>query len=242
MTYSSTYGVGAVSAGEKYLAIRPKYTRTPAPLGILYCHSSNGQAHEPQYFGGVMDIMAALAAAGHPILSCELGGLSPWGNTTSQARMSEAYTYLQSSMGARPGKVAVMGLSMGGVTSLSWAGNNPGKVAGAVGFIPAVDMTDIVAKNSGGLASSIHTAYGGTYTEAVFGANHNPQTMAAAGRYAGIPIRTYYGDTDPACIPSTQTAFATSSGAIATALSGGHTSTALEQINVAQVVQFIGSL
>lgn len=240
--FNSFYGVDSVTVDEKFLAIRPKYATDPQPLGILYCHSANGFAHEPLYFGGVLEIIGELAGRGHPILSCELGGLTPWGNATAQARVSEAYRYLTTRMGARPGKVGMIGLSMGGVTSLGWAGNNPEKVAGVVGLIPALDMTDIVAKGSGGLQGSIHAAYGGAYSEASYGAVHNPQTLAVAGKYAGMPIRTYYGDSDPACLPATQVAFAAASGAIATKLTGGHDSTTLGQVNRIQVADFFKSL
>lgn len=239
---TSSFGMGAVSTGEQYLAMRPKLATAAPKVGILYCHASNGQAAEAQYFGGVHTIVAALVSAGHPVLACELGGATTWGNDTSLARVTTARSYLQASMGARPGKVALLGLSMGGLTALAWAGANSALTAGVVGLIPVVNIADIHTSNRGGATATINAAYGGAYSDATLGATHNPQRMAAAGKYAGIPIRTYYGDSDAICVPATQTAFASSSGAITTRLTGGHASSTIEQIDPAEIVTFFGNL
>lgn len=230
----STFGTGTVHAGEVALQIRPKFASNK--MGVLFCHSSNGLATEALTYDGLTPIITALAGAGHPILSCELGGASLWANETSLDRVTEAKAYLQGAMGAPAGKVALLGLSMGGATALTWAGRNPTLAACVVGLIPAVDITEIVVNGRNGY---VDAAYAGGWSEAVYGAAHNPLTLASSGAYANVPIRTYYGDADTICIPATQLAFGMASGATITPLVGGHASSTVAQVDPQEVVAFV---
>lgn len=240
MSYRSEYSLGVAIAGEKMIAMFPKYKTPTAAVGVLYCHGAGSDATSAQTFGGAAEVLAKLADT-HPVLSCDLGGLAPWANDASIAKVDQAYTYLTNQMGALPGKVVLVGTSMGGATQAVWAAKNQSKVSCMVGLIPVCDISDIVVNNRTGAAASINVNYVGGWTENVYGATHNPQTLALAGKFAGIPIRTYYGNTDLICVPATQLAFAAASGAIATQLNGDHTSTTLAQVSPAEVAAFVAS-
>jgi len=53
-----------------------------------------------------------------------------------------------------------------------------------------------------GAGAYINSAYGGSWTEGQYGANHNPQTMASVGKLNGIPMLIFYGLTDHLCMPA----------------------------------------
>lgn len=237
--YTSTFRLSTDHVTDRILTFEPVVRPLNDLVGVIYCHSSNGTPHEVQYFGGLKDIIGTIATAGHSILSCDLGGPSLWGNSLNQTRLSEAYDLMHNTMNVLPGRVALIGLSMGGVTSLSWAANNNDKVSSVTGIIPAVNTTEIHTRNLGGLTERINSAFGGAYSENVFGVNHNPHTQAHSGKLSSTPISIFYGDSDVICTPTSQIEFAEASGAAITSLSGGHTDTTVSQIDPTSVLNFI---
>ena len=199
----SSMGFGAVVAGEGEVTILPKYpTPTGTSMGVLYCHGAGGparQALEPAF----APVLNALASAGHPVLSCDLGGLATWGNDVVLARMGTAKAYLHATLGARPGKILLVGASMGGLSALVWAKNNPTLTAGVIGIVPVSDVTDMHTNNRQGLRASIDSAYPGGWSEAAHGATRNPVTVAAAGAYADVPMLLISAQSDTTVLPST---------------------------------------
>lgn len=218
MTSWSSYGYARVVAGESDVIIRPKYPRAGA-TGVLYCHGAGGlsdQALVPE-FAAVVNTLASL---GHPVLSCDLGGISTWGNDTVLARIATAKAYLHSTLGAPAGKVLMVGASMGGLSCLVWAKNNPTLTAGVIGIAPVSDVTDIHTNNRQGLAAAIDSAYAGGWSQATHGAARNPVTFAAS--LASVPLLLYSGTTDVVVLPSTVAALASASGATNIPVTGGH--------------------
>lgn len=185
------------------MRILPKYPAADgSQVGVLFCHSAGATATEPLLESWAQFVMP-LAAAGHPILATDLGGPVTWGNDTIIARITTAKAYLHASMGAKTGKVILIGMSMGAAGALAWAGANPSLVAGFVGVAPVSNITDIWNTNYTGWAPIIDTCYAGGWSEATYGAAHNPATMAAAGKYATIPTLLYSGISDPLVMPAT---------------------------------------
>lgn len=242
MTRWTEYGLDNVVTGEPYAIFRPKHYVAPGSrIGILYCHGAGGSPTEPLTKGGVIEALAALASAGHTILAADLAG-GAWGNDTAMNAMNTARAYLQGPLGAKAGRIVTMGISMGGCNSLIWAANNPTAIACVIAGIPVVDLTDMHTNNTAGSAAAIDMGYPPSgWDEATYGANHNPMTMAQAGAFASIPVRTYYGIYDDICILERQQAFVAASGATGTQFMGGHDSATLSQWNTDELVAFVAA-
>jgi dipeptidyl aminopeptidase/acylaminoacyl peptidase len=229
------------------MLIRPKNS-FPAKRGILYVHgredgsSGNGAISFRQYVERYK-LFEALGDAGHVILSCDFGGIMTWGNNTVISRISAAVAYLLSSGLVLPNEVALLGTSMGGLNSLAWAAANLNYASCMIGIIPVVNLTDMHANNRGGFAAEINAAYGGSYSEASFGAVHNPATIAIAGGYSALPIQLWYGNTDTVAVPAAITAFGASVGAGCELheMSGGHSEAIVAQVSATSILSFIAA-
>lgn len=218
---STTQGIGVVDVGEGYVILKPKnYVDVGTKMGVIFLHGAGGYASDAFTFPGILPTLQALVLKGHTVLSIDASG-GNWSNNVAMDKINNAHAYLTTALGARTGKVGLMGVSMGGGNVLTWAAANPTKTACVMGIIPVVDIQDMYANRGAG--GSIDGAYAGGWSQTVYGPHHNPVTLAQAGKYAGIPIRTYYGLSDTTCVPSTQIAFRDASGAVATSFAGGHT-------------------
>jgi pimeloyl-ACP methyl ester carboxylesterase len=252
MQVVSTRGNGQYVASETHVIFYNRLdTLDPnARIGIVFAHGffANGDffTKDDPTTGPWRQLVDAIVAKGIPIISTDLGGASTWGNETLVSRLDSSITYLNTITGARTDQVLLMGLSMGGTSVLNWAKNwnstnggdyaNLSKVAGIALFAPAVDIIDINDNNRGGLGSipqASYTSYPGGWD--AHKASANPVNNAAG--YTGVPIRIWYSTDDPVCIPSTQTAFASGSGATLTSLGNvGHSALGL---NVTQVADWL---
>lgn len=244
MTIWTRYGAGDIASGETYIVVRPKNYTAPK-RAILYVHgveSSDGSIAWQSY-AERRALFNGLAEAGHVILSCTHGGNSTWGNATVLARLTAAKNFLLGLPGVLPTKVALVGTSMGGLSSLNWAAANPSMVSCMVGIIPVVNLTDVHTNNRGGFTSAINAAYGGTYSEGSLGAAHNPNTIAAAGGFSSLPIQLWYGDSDAIVAPSTVTGFKANAGASCQAISmtGSHSEAIVSQVSLSSVLSFIAA-
>lgn len=244
MTYATHCATGAYYTAEGSLAMLPKRWLADGTVrGCLYMHgatSDEKQMIDYTNAPGLLAILAAVANAGYPILGVYAGG-DQWGNATAQARMDDAKTYLQGTLGAKSGSVVLIGGSMGGLAVQNWAKAHAASTACIVGITPVSDVNDIKTNNRGGLAASINTAYGGSYVEATYGATYNPHTYAATG-LAGIPYKAWYGTSDAIVISTTVTDTVTAAGASASAVAvAGDHGSAPGNIPPADVVSFIGA-
>lgn len=237
------YGVGTVQTGEAHTVFRPKNHFAPqSKVGVMYCHGAGGTAQEALTYGGIAHILSTLGND-RVVFAGDLGGLT-WGNDTAMARIATAKTYLQgSSGGAKTGKMALVGLSMGGCNALVWAAANPALVSCIVAVIPVINLTDMHSNNRGGTASIINDAYAGGWSQGTYGAAHNPLTLAQAGKFTGIPILLFYGTTDPLCVPEQAIAFGAAVGADVTLvpIAAGHDFQALGPGYAQQAVDFINT-
>lgn len=229
-------------SGVDHLALEPTgYARDGSKMGVIYCHSA--QANHRQMvdgvsYSGVRAVMTAVAAAGYPVIAVPTG--DAWGNDTAMTRITAAKAYLQATLGAKTGAVALIGVSMGAANALNWAKRNLASVACAVGMIPVSDISDIHTNNRGGLTTNINSAYG-TWSEATYGAARNPVTFAAADDLAGLDYLAFGATSDAVCLPATVEAVVTSIGGTATyvAVPGGHSNAAIANISSATVISFL---
>lgn len=242
----SSYGLDAYHAGEAHVAVIPKGYRYDGTVrGVLFCHSRGGDA--TQGFlptASTYAVIQAVARAGFPVLTTDLGGTDTWGNDTAIARLTEAKTYLQgAAWNAKAGTVLLLGQSMGALAMLNWARQNLASVAAAVGLVPVSDLNDVYANNRGGFAAGIDTAYGGSYVDSTQKALHNPAYFATLGDLAGLNYQAHYGSSDTIVIPSTVTGLVSAIGGTASAVNVGayDHSTTLDHINTATLTAFLAA-
>ena len=219
----STWSIDKVVSGQRELIIKPKFPPESPKMGIMFCHGAGGladQALRPEF----AKVLQPLSDLGHPIMSHDLVSSATWGNDAGQSAMTTAKAYMHASMGAKAGKILLVGASMGGLSSFVWAKNNPTLVAGIIGIVPVSDVNDIYTNNRQGLATWIASAYAGGWSQATLGAARNPITFATAGALAGIPALLFSAASDATVIPSTVLALKNAIGASAThvSMTGDH--------------------
>lgn len=168
-------------------------------------------------------VIKAVTDAGFPVINSQLGG-NQFGSTLAQNRITAALAHMRDKYGAHPGRVNFAGFSMGSMNSLSWVGNNASQVGYVHLWCPIPDQAYI--SNNPNYSAAFNAAYGGNWTEAEYGATHNPITMANAGKYDDVKIRLEYANDDDVTPPSFATAFAGAVGSpntVAVSLGlGGH--------------------
>jgi len=242
MTATTSYSVGTVVAAEAAVEIRPKYVTNPAKPGVLYVHGAGSDAtYCIVPTASQSTLTNKITREGYLGFSGDNGGAATWGNPTSITRLTTAKTHLQTTMGASSSGVVLVSGSMGGLNSLAWAAANPTLVSCIVSVIPVINVTDIVTNNRGGYAASINAAYSGGWSEATYGATHNPSTLAATGVFDNIPMLLFYGLTDTLCLPEHTEAFAATVGSNVelVPINDGHTFTTYDLVNHDQAVAFI---
>lgn len=231
---------GKVEEGEQEVVLFPRASR-PLKTGVIYVHGAEGAdpggmqwMKLPGRWGTMREVSARA-----PMLCSELGGNATWGNDTSIARMTAAYNYMQTLPGVSSGKVSLLAQSMGATVAIAWARANIAKVDRIALMIPVINLTDV--RNNSGYQAAIDAAYGGTYSEASFGATHNPLTIAQAGGLPGIKVQLWYGDTDTLCKPefSLQFAAALGSNCEVRRMGGGHAEETVYNIDSAALAAFL---
>jgi len=243
--YSQTYGDGAVTASEWYASFLPGEWRADVTVpGIVACHGYGGAASnwvDPVNFPGSNNLATKLAAQGYPVLACDLGGGDTWAYIPTASRINDAITYLQGTMKAKAGKVVLLGISMGGLNALYYAGTFPANVSCVVCLAPVSDIQWTVTNNSV-LATAINGVYPGGYTDATYGATYNPKIMAGNSKYVGMPIQIWQGSSDTTVPPSETTAFANLvPSATVISIAGGHAESTWAEVDPVQVASFIGA-
>lgn len=181
---------------------------------------------------------------GYTFFASSHGGPHTWGNAAAMTGVDADLALFQGSGaqlgGARPGKVALMGLSMGHCTAFNWAVRNPTKVAGVFGALPVSSLPYHynggieTGLGSGAWPREIETAYGlaanGTVLDATVKAQRDPTTRAA--ELATMPWGLYANADDFIVVPGTVDGFIAAKGGPSNFLylrrpaTGNHTSTA----------------
>lgn len=251
------YDVGGYVASEgSVLSVGRLYKPDATRMGVLYIHGA-GEAAESPFTGsnvnktGEYAIMAALAAAGYPVLSCDLGvpaagitNANAWGNPNCLTRIGQAITYLQGAgeyRGAKTGKVLLLGVSMGNCGAVNYAAANPSNVAGIVSIIPVWDVEDIRTNDRGSYRASIGSAHGVTYPTAL-PAGRNPKDNAASLNGV-VPYKCWYAADDTIAIASAAIAGAAAAGGAAVDVGNlGHSNAAVVAVDPLAVVSYFDSL
>lgn len=243
MSLVTTYdGSTGSSIGEANLSfLRKADPRDGTKRGVIVCHGAT--AVETRFIDGVAPqqqrIVQAIAEAGYPCLAHRQVG-DAWGNDAAIAKVALAKTFLQGTLGAKSGKIFLLGGSMGALLAMAYARANPTLVQGLILFLPVSDLQDIVTNNRGALAASANAAYSGGYSNATYGATHNPTTFAAT--LSGIPVQTFYATDDTTVIPSTVTGVMTAIGGVDLhTVTGGHADAAMSGVASSTIVSFLNA-
>lgn len=200
-------GVARAVSGQSDLFAAPPvvYANPGSVSGVIYCHGAGEVSFSPtnSIYVGQYPLLNALASQ-YAVASGDFGG-DAWGNSTAVSNMGSMKTWLQSTMGAKSGKVALVGISMGTLTALNYAKANPSQVACVVCILPAVNLNDFATNNRAGYGASALAAYGGSYSDATNGATSNPFYYAAS--FPSIPVQLYYSTADTVALPTYVTGF-----------------------------------
>lgn len=230
-------GAGEYHAGEGHIALLSRLHKPNTARGVIYCHSYGGD--HAQAVDGIETeaVLSTLAVAGHPVLSCDMGGPSTWGNDTAQSRLSEARAFLISRYGVTDTSVHLVAVSMGALVALNWARANASLVASVSLCVPVVDLADVHDNDRSGLAAPIEAAYGGGagYSAAVDA--HNP--AANVGGYAGMPIRAWTSETDTIALAAKAESFASAVASRASVDTLGAIGHAVTGWSAAEVLSFV---
>jgi pimeloyl-ACP methyl ester carboxylesterase len=206
-----SYGLSRVVNGETDLLVTQR-DGARGRCGVVLCHGANGTAGDWINAAGSAKAASTLAAAGFTMVAADLGGVQTYGNDTAVAAV-EAARLLLVSLGCGP-KVALLGGSMGNLTSFAYARAYPTRVAGIIGVMPASDINDLRDNDRLGSRSLIDTAWGVTYPSAL-PTRAVPLDPANLALTAGIGYHAYYSTADTVVIPSTVTALAAATGGTA---------------------------
>ena len=137
------------------------------------------------------------------VASGDFGG-DTWGNKSAMNDVLAVKGWMQT-MGARPGKVALVGISMGTLTSLNFAHMYPEQVACVVDILPAINLADFANNNRSGYSAESNAVYPGGYSDAVYGSIFNPYYYASS---LTIPVKLFYSTADTVALPTYVTGFA----------------------------------
>lgn len=236
---ATSRGVGQYATAEGHMLLTPlRYKPDGTRPGVIYCHrlgADHTEAIDPLF---AVDLCANLALAGYAVLAIDAGGTNTWGNDTSQARVTDAHTYLTGTLGAKMGKVHLCAWSMGAAVALNWARNNPTKAQSVGVACPAVDLAYEHDQNVQGFAAGLETALGvsGTWAGNATITAHDPIQNAASYAPGVLPVKVWFSSNDVVTVTARQQAFVDATGCQSSSLgAAGHSVLAVPP---AEVVSF----
>jgi alpha-beta hydrolase superfamily lysophospholipase len=242
--------VGAISAGEDYILHHGTNERFDGRTKLIVAtHGHGGSAAHLQQnaqFNG-RPLFAAVASGRYMVLGINAAGPATFGNQTSVDSIGTAVTYAVA-RGARAGKYALCGYSMGGGVALNRVKQDYANISGALLYAPLSDLDwayntvgHTPVSGSGVYPGEIDTAFGSYAATAGFRIWDEP----ASFRH-GVPILIAHA-TDDATVPySLSTSFVSNVNqpyvtVRSPAITGGHTGL-FANIPDSDVVSFFDSL
>lgn len=182
--------------------------------GVILLHGRGADATVfDNYYGPYNDFVYQLVRYGCICLSIDAGGRYNWGGPLAVSAIASAKTYLQGTLGAAAGQVALVGISMGATGAINYARQYPAEVSGLALMYPAVDIEDILIAQPQ-LEGEVNGAYGAS--DATTRAPHDPAQNVADlldGGNLRWPMKLWYSTNDPVCRQDAVLAFAAATGA-----------------------------
>lgn len=163
----------------------------------LWCHGDGGNANASSV--AMLTFWKGLAKD-CTLMSADLYATATYGNDPSMAASEDALDYLVSNWFADEPTILVAA-SMGVTTAMNIAKRWPGRVKAIAGVIPCTDIEWMHANSAAPIPANIDASYPPTgWSQATYGADHNPITFAAS-LDADLPIKLWYAP-DDARIPT----------------------------------------
>jgi pimeloyl-ACP methyl ester carboxylesterase len=157
----------------------------------LWCHGDGGTANASSF--QMLNFWKGLALD-YTLMTADLAGTHGFGNDAQMDAMDDAVDYLVASWSAVE-PVFLIGASMGATTALNWAKRNPTRVRAVACVIPATDIDYMHTNSAAPVPADIDASYAGGWSQATYGADHNPITFAAS-MDAALPIKLWYAPDD----------------------------------------------
>lgn len=205
MTVRGLVAKDTYRAGERYMLLaETDEWLVPGTLpAMIY---STGYTGSPWFVNrsDVMDYsISKRFTETHSFLSIDSGGVDTMGNDVAIAAIDQAVAWSEAQ--GRTGPFLIGGTSMGFADMSNWVRTHQEKVAGIIGFCPAVNLTGVWQTDRGGFASVVNAAYGGLYDPAVHGPLHDPTLFA---HELEIPIIIFTSSNDTLTTVADHNAFA----------------------------------
>lgn len=212
--YEVTGKVGLSHAGELSLVYKPSVGVNPNRYGVILAHGANGGAIQWNSYAGVGYSYfywgPALARAGFTCIASDLASTPSqdvFGNDTGMSRMEEDRAAL-ATMGCKPGKVLVVGVSHGTLMGQNYIRAHADRVAALVCALPLCDLQGLIDGNIAGFQSQANLAWS-LPANATSGSNPLPTRASpanAANRAiiaaSAVPQRYLYSSADTVTQPA----------------------------------------
>ena len=170
--------------GRAAFVIRPESTSSNTPLPwVWYAPTLPGLPGPEEKWMFERFLQAGVAIAG-----IDVG--ESFGSPDGRALFSAFHEELTERRGFAP-KAVLLGRSRGGLMTLCWAAENPGKVAGFAGIYPVCNIASYPGVTNA--SGAYHTTPEGL---AAHLAEHNPIDRLAGLAKAGVPFFAIQGDSD----------------------------------------------
>lgn len=157
--YKLSYSQGRIRASQTDQLFTPFSIRGATKYGVMALH---GATAPDNYAIGTRwqssKVVSHVAIAGIPVVAGFMSGDS-FANDFAMTDMTNALNLLDDS-GCSVSKVHLLGISMGCLLAIRWAGQNPTRVASIQGVIPATSILRIYTTNAASLSASIAVAWG----------------------------------------------------------------------------------
>lgn len=158
----------------------------------LWCHGDGGTAAPSSL---TMEAFFKGIAKDYTLLTADLYATATFGNDPSMLASEDALDYAVASWSAVE-PIIVIGASMGAATALNIAKRWPARVRAVVGIIPATDIDYMHSNSAAPIPADIDASYPPTgWSQATYGADHNPITFAAT-LDPDLPIKLWYAPDD----------------------------------------------
>lgn len=224
--------------GRSYF-LRPKdFVPDGSRPGVIFSHGSGGSEADA-WAGGSTNLKRILGtiAQTYPVIAPGYtNGGDKWGNDAAIAMVADAFANL-GTQGCSTTKVILASRSMGQLYNMGWARTNTDKVVAQVSFQGVADLQVFRDSNP----TAVDPAYTGGYSDATYGATHNPTVYAPTHVFDATPTRLYYATDDTTVPPSTTTTLAgLIAGAQAISMgTGGHSDTPEGNVDLTDLMDWI---
>lgn len=164
---------------------------TPYDRPGVLCFAGHGSNTEV-YVAGYRDLLCPLADAGFPVLTADWSGPEHWGGDTGRSHAADGETFVQGAKGqATSGKVALVGISMGGILAMRYAMQQGSAGIACLILIATVpELVRFYNESPSSRQAEIEDAYDGAAPTAA----HDPSQNTAA--FGGIPVLAYRSSAD----------------------------------------------